>query len=157
MIVSGGQQSVVAIFNEYFKIISKTFCFLLVVNLEILCVFFLIYLFVSWLCWVFIAACGLSVNCGEWGLCSSCRARASHCSGFSCCQARAVSAQASVVVAHRLRCPVACGIFPDQRSNLHCTLHQQVDSQPLGHSGNPVCVLYLQWASVQTSSILCAR
>ena len=26
--------------------------------------------------------------------------------------------QASVVVVHRLSCPVACGIFPDQESNL---------------------------------------
>ena len=32
----------------------------------------------------------------------------------------------SVVVAHRLSCSVACGIFPDQGSNL-CPLHWQVD------------------------------
>ena len=37
---------------------------------------------------------------------SSCDVQASHDSGFSCC-----GAQASVVMAHGLRCPVACGIL----------------------------------------------
>ena len=36
-------------------------------------------------------------------------------------------AQASVVVAHRLCCPTACGIFPDQGSN-PCPLRWQADS-----------------------------
>ena len=36
---------------------------------------------------------------------------------------------ASVVVAHRLSCPEAHGIFPDQESN-PCSLHWQADSQP---------------------------
>ena len=56
--------------------------------------------------------------------------------------------QASVVAAHslsfcgpqalehRLSCPEACGIFPDQGSNLY-PLHCKVDSQPLGHQGSP--------------------
>ena len=35
--------------------------------------------------------------------------------------------EGSVVVAHRLSCSVACGIFPDQGSN-PCPLHWQVDS-----------------------------
>ena len=35
-------------------------------------------------------------------------------------------ALASVVVAHRLSCPAACGIFPDQGSN-PCPLHWQAD------------------------------
>ena len=35
-----------------------------------------------------------------------CGARASHCGGFSCCEARALGAQASVVVAHGLS---SCG------------------------------------------------
>ena len=43
----------------------------------------------------------------------------------------------SVVVAHRPSCSVACGIFPDQGSNL-CPLHWQADSQPLRHQGSPV-------------------
>ena len=44
--------------------------------------------------------------------------------------------QASVVAAHRLSCSLACGIFPDQGSNL-CTLHWQADAYPLHHQGNP--------------------
>ena len=39
-------------------------------------------------------------------------------------------------MAHGLGCSVACGIFPDQSSNL-CPLHWQADSQPLRHQGSP--------------------
>ena len=42
----------------------------------------------------------------------------------------------SVVVAHGLSCSVACGVFPEQGSNL-CPLHWQVDSYPLHHWGSP--------------------
>ena len=42
----------------------------------------------------------------------------------------------SVVVAHGLSCSAACGIFPDQGSNLR-PLHWQADSQPLRHQGSP--------------------
>ena len=42
----------------------------------------------------------------------------------------------SAVVAHGPSCSVACGIFPDQGSNL-CPLHWQADSQPLRHQGSP--------------------
>ena len=45
-----------------------------------------------------------------------------------------------VVVAHRLSCSVACGIFPDQGSN-PCPLHWQADSQPLRHQGSPPPVI----------------
>ena len=38
----------------------------------------------------------------------------------------------SVAVKHQLSCSVACGIFPDQGSNL-CLLPWQVDSYPLHH------------------------
>ena len=38
--------------------------------------------------------------------------------------------------AHRLSCSAACGIFPDQGSNL-CPLHWQADSLPLHHQGSP--------------------
>ena len=64
---------------------------------------------------------------GRLGLLSSCCARPSHCSGFSCCLAQALGTGASVFVAHGLMnfgsqalehrlnsCGVACGIFPDQ-------------------------------------------
>ena len=39
-------------------------------------------------------------------------------------------------MAHRPSRSAACGIFPDQGSNL-CPLHWQADSQPLRHQGNP--------------------
>ena len=42
----------------------------------------------------------------------------------------------SVVVAHGPSCSTACGVFPDQCSNL-CPLHWQADSQPLRHQGSP--------------------
>ena len=42
----------------------------------------------------------------------------------------------SVIVAHVPSCSVACGIFPDQGSNLW-PLHWQADSQPLHHQGSP--------------------
>ena len=38
----------------------------------------------------------------------------------------------SIVVAHGLRCPPACGIFPDQGLNPYL-LHWQSDSLPLSH------------------------
>ena len=41
-----------------------------------------------------------------------------------------------LVVAYRLSCPVACGIFPCQGSNPH-PLHCKADSIPLGHRGSP--------------------
>ena len=44
-------------------------------------------------------------SCGERGL-LCCSARASNCSGFSCCRAQALGTQASVVVA---RGPCSCG------------------------------------------------
>ena len=43
----------------------------------------------------------------------------------------------SVIVAHGPSCSAACGIFPDQGSNL-CPLHWQADSQPLYHQGSPI-------------------
>ena len=76
-----------------------------------------------------------------------CNARASQWGGFSCCGAQVPGMQASavvahglqsagsVVVAHRLSCSMACGIFPDQGSN-PCPLYWQADSQPLHHQGS---------------------
>jgi len=46
--------------------------------------------------------CVVFSSCGEWGLLSSCRVRASHCGGFSCGGARALGARASVGAACRL-------------------------------------------------------
>ena len=67
--------------------------------------FFKIYF---WLCWVFVAACGLSLVVASAGY------SLLRCAG-------------SVVVAHGLSCSAACGIFPDQGSN-PCPLHWQADS-----------------------------
>ena len=47
---------------------------------------------------------GQSLNCGEWGLLSNGYVRASHCGGSSHCGAWALSAWASVSVAHGLSC-----------------------------------------------------
>ena len=55
------------------------------------------------------------------------RSTGSRCAGFSSCGARALGAQASVLVAHGLSYSTACVIFPDQGSNL-CPLHWQADS-----------------------------
>ena len=66
-----------------------------------------------WLHWVCVAAHGRSPVAGSGGD-SSCGAQAFHCSGFSCFGAPALGVWASVVVEHRLSCPVACGIFLDQ-------------------------------------------
>ena len=69
--------------------------------------FFVVYLFIYlfihlWLCWVFIAARGLSLVVVSGGT-LHCGARASHRGGFSCCGARALGTQASVVVARGLK------------------------------------------------------
>ena len=61
--------------------------------------FYFILLFIYfWRHWVFIAACGLSLAAVR-GATPHCSARASHCSGFSCCGARALGVRTSVVVA----------------------------------------------------------
>ena len=65
-----------------------------------------IYLFYFWLRWVFVAACGLSLVAASGGTLRR-GAQASHCGGFSCCGARALGAQASVVVARGLS---SCGL-----------------------------------------------
>ena len=63
-------------------------------------------------------------GCGKWGI-SRCGAQASHYCGFSRCRAWA-QGTGSVVVGHRLSCPTADGVFPDQGSN-PCPLRRQAD------------------------------
>ena len=84
--------------------------------------------------WVFVAVRAFS-GCGEWELISVAvrglltwwpLLLGSTGSGHGC----------SVAVAHRLSCPVACGIFLDQGSSL-CPLHWQADSYPLYHHSSP--------------------
>ena len=66
-------------------------------------------------------------TCSKQGILSHCGARASHCSGFSCCGARALGHSGSVVVVHGLSCSKACGIFLAQGSN-PSPLYWQTDS-----------------------------
>ena len=89
--------------------------------------FLLLLLFIYfWLLWVFVAACRLSLVVVSGGYPSL------QCAGFSLrwlllLRNTGSRAQASVVVAHGLRCSVACGIFPDQGLN-PCPVHWQADS-----------------------------
>ena len=84
----------------------------------------------------------LFCSCGEPGPLSSCGAQASRCSGYSRCRAQALRREdfsscgswarslwrpGSVTAAQQPSSPAACGVFPDQGSNL-CLLHWQADS-----------------------------
>ena len=66
---------------------------------------FILFYFIFWLRWVFVAVRGLSLVVVSGGY-SSCRVRASHCGGFSCCSAQPLGVRASVVVARGLS---SCG------------------------------------------------
>ena len=79
-----------------------------------------------WLFWVFVAIHGLSLVAASGGhslvvVCGLLTAVTSLVS-----EHRLWGTWASVVVAYRLSCPMARGIFPDQGSNL-CPLHWQAD------------------------------
>ena len=92
-----------------------------------------------WLHWVFTAACGLSLAVASGGC--------SQVAGRSLLTAVAFlvdlcGAQASVVVAHGLSCPMAYGIFLDRGLN-PCLLIWQVDSYPLDHKGSPTHSFYM--------------
>ena len=75
---------------------------------------------------MFLAALGLLClsrlsSCGEQRLLSSC-VRASHCSSFSHCRAKALegmsfSCCSAQALEHRLSCSMTCGIFLDQGLN----------------------------------------
>ena len=104
--------------------------------------FFNFYLFIYfWLCWVFVSVRGLSLIAASRGY-SSLR-----CAGLSLSRPLLLRSTGSrragsVIVAHGPSCSAACGIFPDQGSNL-CPLHWQADSQPLCHQGSPFLVLII--------------
>ena len=100
-----------------------------------------IYLFIYWLCWVFVSVRGLSLVAASGGH-SSLR-----CAGLSLSRPLLLRSTGSrragsVVVAHGLSCSAACGIPPDQESN-PCPLHWQADSQPLRHQGSPVLLIFV--------------
>ena len=115
-----------------------------------------IYLFYFWLCWVFVSVRGLSLVAASGGH-SSLR-----CAGLSLSRplllwSTGSRCAGSVVVAHRPSCSAACGIFPDQGSNL-CPLHWQADSQPLCHQRSPESIL---WSKVccdfSSPGMMCIR
>ena len=96
---------------------------------------FIYFLFIFWLCWVFISLRGLSLVVASGDHSSS------RCAGLSLSrplllQSTGSRHAGSVIVAHGPSCSMACGIFPDQGSN-PCPLHWQADSQPLRHHGSP--------------------
>ena len=66
-------------------------------------------------------------SCGKRGLLSSCGAWAFQCKGLSCCWAQALRHVGSGVVAHKLSCSTAYGIFLDEGSNW-CAFHCKADS-----------------------------
>ena len=115
------------IMSQYFSASKSGYIFLL---FSLIFILFIIYWLIALdLC------CSTQVfsSFGEQKASLCCGARASHCSGFSCCRARALSAwgsvlvacrlsscssraldmMSSVVVVHRLNCPAACGMFLD--------------------------------------------
>ena len=115
-----------------------------------------------WLCWVFVAALGLSLVVARSGrVLSGCTAQTSHCSGFSSHRAWAPGHTSSIVVVYQLSCLMACEIFPDQGSN-PCPLHWQLNFQPVDHHRSLQacfikcqthynCSVNIQFSSVQFS------
>ena len=55
---------------------------------------FCLFVYLFWLCWIFIAACEAVSSCSEQRLLSSRGAWASHCGAFSCCEAQTLGAWA---------------------------------------------------------------
>ena len=99
-----------------------------------------IYLFIYWLCWVFVSVRGLSLVVASRGH-SSLRCVGLPLSRPLLLRSTGSRHAGSVVVAHGPSCSAACGILPDQGSNL-CPLHWQADSQPLRHQGSPYCLIF---------------
>ena len=102
-----------------------------------------------WLHGVFVAASGCSPSVDSGG---SSRARVLGrlvAVASLVAEHRLKGVKASVVVAHRLSCSAACGIFPNQGSN-PCPLHWQMDSLPLGHQGSPKLPI-LKWSLTLTT------
>ena len=64
----------------------------------------------------------------------------SRCAGLSLSRPLLLRSAGSVIVAHGPSCSAACGILPDQGSNL-CPLHRQADPQPPRHQGSPLIEL----------------
>ena len=102
--------------------------------------FFLrLFLFYFWLCWIFVAARGLSLVAG-----SRSSSLVLNCGGFELWWLLLGSTGpkhvGSVVVAYGLGCSMACETFPDEGWK-PCPLHCKADSQPLDPQGSPLPTL----------------
>ena len=118
------------------------------------CIYLFIYLFILWLCWVFVSVRGLSLAAARGGRSSPwCGGHSSsRCAGLSLSwplllRSTGSRRAGSVIVAHGPSCSTACGIFPDQGSN-PCLLHWQADSQPLRHQGSPASLFICSCVSI---------
>ena len=119
---------------------GNTLLFLKKGSLVVFFLFFFFNLFYLWLCWVLVSVRGLSPAVASGGHSSS------RCAGLSpsrplLLRSTGSRRAGSAIVAHGPSRSAACGIFPDQGSNL-CPLHWQADSQPLRHQGSPPLVVF---------------
>ena len=100
---------------------------------------------------LFIFACArLGLHCCTWAFCSCAQGLLElQCEGFFLrwllVAEHGLQGAGSAVVAHRLSCPVACGIFPDQGSNQY-PLHFKADSLITGPPGKPCS--FLNWDKI---------
>ena len=89
------------------------------------------------------AACGLLIVVAS--LAVEHRLEGSQAAGVA---APRLQSAGSIVMAHGLSCPEACGIFLEQELN-PCLLHWQVDSFPLGHQGGPCNMFFFFFFSAE--------
>ena len=129
-------------FFLFFKDIHRFICYIVFFFQCLEVTFINLFIYYVWLCWVFVSVRGFSPVPAS-GVHPS-----SRCAGLSLSRplllwSTGSRRAGSVVVAHGRSCSAACGILPDQGSNL-CPLHWQADSQPLRHQGSPITLSYLQ-------------
>ena len=126
------------IFTSIF--LNNVLMLLFLFNIFFLTIFAYLFIYILWLCWVFVSVRGLSPVAAS-GDHSSSRYAGLSLSWPLLLRSTGSRRAGSVVVAHGPSCFAACGIFPDQGSN-PCPLHWQVDSQPLRHQGSPLLFLF---------------
>ena len=79
-------------------------------------------------------------SCEEQELLFSCHVQASQCGDISCFRARAIGLRVSIAVVPGLSRSVACGIFPEQGSNLCPLAGRFLTTGPLGKSHNIIYI-----------------
>ena len=90
-----------------------------------------------WLCWIFVAAHGLSLVVGIRGYSLVVVCRLLTAMAFLAVEQGLKGTWSSVVVTHKLSCSEACGILVLDQGLNPCPLHWQMGSQPPGHQGSP--------------------